>query len=127
MDTHQVVDLLPVLWSLVEVSSSNLHGDVSNAPPPLSIVIPNVYFPQIKSFKEIKGFPCGSAGKESACNVGDLVSIPGLGASPGEGKGYPLQYSGELDRIVQLETNLRPQWGLKELDPAERLSLDLNG
>ena len=38
--------------------------------------------------------PCGSAGKESACNVGDLGSIPGLGRSPGEGKGYPLQYSG---------------------------------
>ena len=33
------------------------------------------------------GFPCGSAGKESACNVGDLGSIPGLGRSPGEGKG----------------------------------------
>ena len=41
-----------------------------------------------------KGFPCGSAGKESACNVGDVGSIPGLGRSPGEGKGYPLQYSG---------------------------------
>ena len=40
------------------------------------------------------GFPCGSAGKEFACNVGDLGSIPGLGRSPGEGKGYPLQYSG---------------------------------
>ena len=39
------------------------------------------------------GFPCGSAGKESACNAGDLGSIPGLGRSPGEGKGYPLQYS----------------------------------
>ena len=39
------------------------------------------------------GFPCGSAGKES-CNVGDLGSIPGLGRSPGERKGYPLQYSG---------------------------------
>ena len=37
---------------------------------------------------------CGSAGKESACNVGDLGSIPGLGRSSGEGKGYPLQYSG---------------------------------
>ena len=37
---------------------------------------------------------CGSAGKESTCNVGDLGSIPGLGRSPGEGKGYPLQYSG---------------------------------
>ena len=40
------------------------------------------------------GFPGSSAGKESACNVGDLGSIPGLGRSPGEGKGYPLQYSG---------------------------------
>ena len=42
-----------------------------------------------------KVFPtCGSAGKESACNAGDLGSIPGLGRSPGEEKGYPLQYSG---------------------------------
>ena len=40
------------------------------------------------------GFPCGSAGKESASNAGDLGSIPGLGRSPGEGKGYPLQCSG---------------------------------
>ena len=40
------------------------------------------------------GFPCGSDDKESACNVGDLGSIPGLGRSPGEGKGYPFQYSG---------------------------------
>ena len=37
---------------------------------------------------------CGLAGKESACNAGDLGSIPGLGSSPGEGIGYPLQYSG---------------------------------
>ena len=40
------------------------------------------------------GFPCGLAGKESACNAGDLGLILGLGRSPGEGKGYPLQYSG---------------------------------
>ena len=40
------------------------------------------------------GFPCGSAGKESACNAEDLGSIPGLGRSPGDGKGQPLQYSG---------------------------------
>ena len=38
------------------------------------------------------GFPCASAGKESACCVGDLSLIPGLGRSPGEGKGYLLQY-----------------------------------
>ena len=49
------------------------------------------------------GFPDSSIGKESACNVGDLGSIPGLGQSPGKGKGYPLQYSGlenSLDCIV---------------------------
>ena len=39
------------------------------------------------------GFSCGSAGKESARNVGDLGSIPGLGNAPGEGAGYPLQRS----------------------------------
>ena len=56
------------------------------------------------------GFPCGSAGKESACNVGDLGSIPGLGRSPGEGKGYPLQYSGlenSMDCIVHGVTKSR--------------------
>ena len=50
------------------------------------------------------GFPCGSAGKEFSCNVGDLGSIPGLGRSPGEGNGYPLQYSGlenSMDCIVR--------------------------
>ena len=49
------------------------------------------------------GFPGGSADKESDCNVGDLGSIPGLGRSPGERKGYPLQYSGlenSMDCIV---------------------------
>jgi len=40
------------------------------------------------------GFSSGSAGKESACNVGDLGLIPGLGRFPGKGKGYPLQYHG---------------------------------
>ena len=48
------------------------------------------------------GFPCGSAGKESARNAGDLGSIPGLGRFPGEGKGYPLQYSGRLSLSLSL-------------------------
>ena len=46
---------------------------------------------------------CGSAGKESTCGAGDLGLIPRLGRSPGEGKGYPLQYSGlenSMDCIV---------------------------
>ena len=49
------------------------------------------------------GFPYGSAGKESTCNARDLGLNPGLGRSPGEGKGYPLQYSGlesSVDYIV---------------------------
>ena len=41
-----------------------------------------------------RGFPGGSAGKESTCSAGDLGSIPGLGSSPGEGKGCLLQYCG---------------------------------
>ena len=46
-------------------------------------------------------FPCGSAGKDSACNVGNLGLIPGLERSPGEVKGYPLKYSGlENSRTV---------------------------
>ena len=56
------------------------------------------------------GFPCDSAGKESACYVGDLGSIPGLGRSPGEGKGYALQYSGlENSCIVHGVTKSRKQ------------------
>ena len=52
---------------------------------------------------EKQGFTRDSAGKESSCNAGDLGSIPGLGRSPGEGKGYPLQYSGlenSMDSMV---------------------------
>ena len=56
------------------------------------------------------GFPGGSAGKESACNVGDLGLIPELERSPGEGKSYPLQYSGLgnfMDCIVHREAESR--------------------
>ena len=58
------------------------------------------------------GFPCGSAGKESASNVGALGSILGLGRSPGEGKGDPLQYSGlenSMDCIVHGVVKSRTQ------------------
>ena len=51
----------------------------------------------------VSAFPGGSSGEESAYSVGDLGSIPGLGRSPGEGKGYPLWYSGlenSMDCIV---------------------------
>ena len=66
------------------------------------------------------GFPCGSAGKESARNAGDLSSIPGLGRSPGAGKGYPLQCSGlenSMDCIVHR---------VAESDTTERLWLSFH-
>ena len=47
----------------------------------------------------VRGFPCASAGKESTCNEGYLGSVPGLGRSPGEGKVYPLQYSGPENSV----------------------------
>ena len=65
----------------------------------------------------VLGFPCGSAGKESVCNAGDLGSIPGFGRSSGEGKGYPLQDSG-------LENSM--DYGCKELDTTEHFSLSLS-
>ena len=64
------------------------------------------------------GFPGGSAGKESTCNVGDLGSIPGFGRSPGEWNGYPLQYSdleNSMDCIVH--------GGLKKSYTTEQFSL----
>ena len=66
------------------------------------------------------GFPCGSAGKGSACNAGDLGLIRGLGRSPGEGNSYPLQYSG-----LENSMNCIVHGDHKELDRTERLSLSL--
>ena len=74
-----------------------------------------------------EGFPGGSAGKESACNAGDLGSIPGLGRSPGEEKGYPNPWVGKIPwRRERLPTSV--SWpgefhgysslGCKELDTA---------
>ena len=60
-------------------------------------------FPHVRVVGESRDFPGSSAGKESACSVGDLGLIPGLGRSPGKGKGYSLQYSGlenSVDCIV---------------------------
>ena len=82
------------------------------------IAVYTYYLELWRQVLEAMGFPGGSAGKESACNAGDLALIPGLGKSPGEGKGYLLQYSGlenSMDCIVQ--------WGHKESDTTEQLSL----
>ena len=69
---------------------------------------------------QLLGFPSGSAGKESTCNAGDLGLIPGLGRFPGEGNGYPLQYSG-----LRLPWTVYSPWGHKESDTTEQLLLSL--
>ena len=56
-----------------------------------------------------KAFPHSSVGKESTCNAGDPGSIPGSGRSPGEGIGYPLQYSW-ASLVAQLVKNPRVMW-----------------
>ena len=71
--------------------------------------LPQVYFPL--------GLPCGSVGKESTCKVGDLGSIPQLGRTPGEGKGYLLQYSGlENSRDCIVHGVTKSQTHLSDLD-----------
>ena len=68
------------------------------------------------------GFPGGSDNEESAFNGGDLGLIPGLGRSPGEGKGYPLQYSCLENLHGQRSLVGYSPWGCKELDMTEQLS-----
>ena len=75
--------------------------------------------------RKLLGFPGGSAGKESACNVGDLGLIPGLGRSPGEENDNPLQYS-HLGNSMDRGAWRTSPWGHKELDTAERLNNNNN-
>ena len=74
---------LPSMGSHSQTRLKRLSSSSSSSSPTLGLCI-----------RGTMGFPGGSAGKESACNVGNLGSIPGMGRSPGEGKSYPLQYSG---------------------------------
>ena len=67
------------------------------------------------------GFPCGSAGKESACNARDMGLIPGLGRSPGRGHGNLIQYSCLENPHGQRKLVGYSPWGHKELDTTEPL------
>ena len=67
----------------------------------------------------ILSFPGGSDGKESTCNVGDLGSIPGSRRSPGEGNGYPLQYSCQENSRTAWQATVHRDTGL---DTTERLT-----
>ena len=68
------------------------------------------------------GFPHSPVGKEFSCNAGHLGSVPGLGRSSGEGKGYPLQYNTGKYWPGEFQGLYSP-WGRKESDTTERLSL----
>ena len=69
------------------------------------------------------GFPGGSDCKESACNPGDLGSIPGFGRSPGEGNYYPLQYFLPGESHGQRSLVGYSPWGCKEWDMTELVTL----
>jgi len=56
------------------------------------------------------GFPCGSSGKESAWNMGDLGFIPGIGRSSGEGESYPFQYSGLENSMDCIPHGVAKSW-----------------
>ena len=77
---------------MVEEKEDNLQND-KNAP-----------------YSNHPSVPCGSPGKESACNVGDWGLIPGSGRSPGEAKGYPLQYAGLENSIDCIVHGVAKSW-----------------
>ena len=92
-------------------SPGNVHGSTCETIQGNSVNILTSSFHSNENKKEDKKMPCfsyegflsGSAGKESACNMRSLGSVPGLGRSPGEGKGCPLQFYGlenSMERIV---------------------------
>jgi len=84
--SHEVVSIFAISW-----------------PAALQVPLSSTISQSLLKFISIEWPPLGSGGKESACNGGDLGSIPGLGRSPGEGKGHPFQYSGlenSMDSIV---------------------------
>ena len=85
--------------------------------------IPLYGFPLYICLILLLGFPGGSVSKESACNAGDLGSIPGLGSSAGEGHGNPLQYScWENPHGQRSLAGFSPR-GRRESDKSERLSI----
>ena len=113
------------MWTLtVSVGVSQVAQLVKNPPAVWETWVPSLGWEDplekgTATHSSILGLPGGSAGKEPTCNVGDLGSISGLGRSPGEGKGYPLQYSGLENSMVCIVP------GVAESDRTERLSLSV--
>ena len=83
-------------WATVHGIARGGHELVIKPPPPwFNFWVGKICWRRDRLLTPVfLGFPCGSAGKESPCNAGDLGLIPGFRRVPGEGKGYPFQYSG---------------------------------
>ena len=107
---HGICQARILKWGAISFSRQDLSNFQRFPERNISQPVPAVNYPFMKDFSLF-------AGKESTCNVGDLGSIPGLGRSPGEGKGYPLQYS-SLENSMDCSP-----WSHKESDTTERLSL----
>ena len=108
---HRFPSTWPPVFLLVMILRASFIAQLVKNPPAMQVTPVCFWVGKIRWRRDrlptpkFLGFSCSSAGKESACNVGDLGSIPGLGRSPGEGKGYPLQNSGlenSMDCIVSL-------------------------
>ena len=110
MATHSSILSWRISWTeepcrLLSMGSQRVGHDWGIKPPP-----------------PLMGFPGGSDGKESVCNVGDLGSIPGMGRSPGERHGHPLQYSCLENFHGQRTLAGFSPWGCKDSDTTGWLS-----
>ena len=85
----------------------------------LNSTVITIGIPKSEHFS-VRGFPAGSAGKESTCNAADLGSIPGLGRSTGEENGYPLHYS--VRRVTKSQTRLS-DFHITKMSPFGSVSL----
>ena len=96
MATYSSILARRILWMTQLNVWACMHGSAYNPEKLISLGLGHFGLSQTYGTQLCldSGFPCGSAGKESTCNAGDLDSIPELGSSPGKGEGNPLQYSG---------------------------------
>ena len=120
--------LVSPIWDLLKSSNSDLpYCPILALSHLLFLPTPNTFSPQLV-FCLVEGFPGGSNGKASAHGAGDLGSIPGLGRSPGEGNGNPLQYfclENSMDWEAPQSLVGYSPWGHKESDTTERLHFTL--
>ena len=113
--SREVPGFLHLINNILNFQIHNIQDEILK-----DVFIRNLFFFFIA--KHLKGFPGDSDGKESACNAGDLGSIPGLGGSPGGGNDNPLQYSCLENPHGWRSLAGYSSWAHKELDMTEQLS-----